>query len=148
MTEWAPKLPGRVWTKDGDRNLIEGITDIEGQISIYDKVYNVLGPKGKNKMMMGGFGSVRVKPKANDDYCMLLNAVSVDDWHCDFGIPIIVSKSVYEQYLRYFHNEGAPEIAELTGILILNEAINYFDVVPTAIGAKPSHHHFIFSFRS
>lgn len=135
LTEWVPKLPGRVWTREGDRNLIEGIQDVVGQVNIYNKVYEVLGPIGKNQMITGGFGTVRIKQRSDNDYCMLLNAVSVNDWHCDYGIPIIVSKPVYESFLRYSHNEGAPEIAELTGILYLNSGINQFQIISPAIGA-------------
>ncbi|WP_430973307.1 hypothetical protein [Sunxiuqinia rutila] len=136
LTEWTPKLPGRVWTRDGEMNLIEGIQDVVGETNIHDKIYNVLGPSGKGKMMTGGFGSVRIKPRTNSDYCMLLNAVSVNDWHCDYGIPLIVSKPVYDEYLRYSHNEGAPEIEELTGILCLNSGINQLGIIFPAIGAK------------
>jgi len=136
LTEWTPKLPGRVWTNDGDRNLLEGIQDVVGHYNIHDRIYEVLGPLGKGKIMTGGFGSVRIKPKSDSDYCMLLNAVHQDDWHCDYGIPIVVSKAVYNDYLRYSHNEGAPWIEELKGVLVLNNTINANDIISPAIGAK------------
>lgn len=136
LTEWTPKLPGRVWTRSGDSNLLQGIHDIVGQTNIYDRIFNVLGPEGKSKMITGGFGSVRIKPRQNSDYCMLLNAVSVEDWHCDYGIPIVVSKPAYNEYLRYAENEGAPELVELKGVLCLNNDINQLQIISPAIGAR------------
>lgn len=136
LTEWTPKLPGRVWTNDGQTNLIEGISDVVGQMNIYQKIYDVLGPEGKNKMMTGGYGTIRIKARTNNDFCMLLNVVSPDDWHCDYGIPLIVSKAVYDDYLKYTHNEGAPWIEELQGTLFLNNSLSDFQLISPAIGAK------------
>jgi hypothetical protein len=136
ITEWVPKLPGQVWTEEGRQNLSEGLNHIDGYYSILDKVYQVLGPIGKQKMISGGYGSVRIKPAQNSDYCTLLNLVHVNDWHCDFGIPIVVSKSVYEQFIRYREHEGAPWIEELTGILYLDEDVPNINKVSNAIGAK------------
>lgn len=136
LTEWTPKLPGRVWTNDGDRNLIEGIQDVAGEVNIYEKIYKVLGPEGKSKMMTGGYGSVRIKARTNNDYCMLLNAVSPEDWHCDYGIPIVVSKAVYDDYLKYSHKEGAPWIEELNGNLFLNNSLDDIQLISPAIGAR------------
>jgi hypothetical protein len=136
LTEWTPKLPGRVWTKSGNTNLLHGIQDIIGQMNIYDRIYNVLGPEGKRMMITGGFGSLRIKPRQNDDYCMLLNAVSVNNWHCDYGIPIVVSKPAYNEYLRYAENKGAPELVELKGVLCLNVGINQLQIITPSIGAR------------
>lgn len=136
VTEWVPKLPGQVWTEEGQQNLAEGLKDVEGYYSFYDKVYQVLGPIGKQKMISGGFGSVRIKPTQNTDYCCLLNLVHVDDWHCDYGIPIVVSKSVYEQFIRYREHQGSPWIKELSGILYLDEDIPNINKISNAIGSK------------
>ena len=136
LTEWTPKLPGRVWTKDGSKNLFQGLQDIIGEVNISDKIYKVLGPLGKEKVITGGFGTVRVKPRSNKDYCMLLNAVSRDNWKCDYGIPIVVSKSVYDKFIEYSHNEGAPEIEELRGTLILNKSFDGLEIIEPAIGAN------------
>ena len=136
VTEWVPKLPGQVWTEEGRQNLAEGIKDVEGYYSFFDKVYQVLGPIGKQKMISGGFGSVRIKPTQNTDYCCLLNLVHVEDWHCDYGIPIVVSKPVYEQFIRYREHEGSPWIEELTGILYLDEDVPNINKVSNAIGSK------------
>ncbi|WP_134344200.1 hypothetical protein [Flavobacterium psychrophilum] len=136
LTEWTPKLPGRIWTNDGKTNLIQGINDVVGQMNIHQKVYDVLGPIGKNKMMTGGYGTIRIKAKTNNEFCMLLNVVSPEDWHCDYGIPLIVSKAVYDQYLNYSHNEGAPWIEELQGTLFLNNSLAEFQLISPAIGAR------------
>jgi len=136
ITEWVPKLPGQVWTNEGQQNLSEGLKHIEGYYSLNDKVYQVLGPIGKKKMISGGFGSVRIKPSQNTDYCCLLNLVHVEDWHCDYGIPIIVSKSVYEQFIRYREHEGSPWIEEITGVLHLDEEVPNINKVSNAVGSK------------
>jgi len=136
VTEWVPKLPGQVWTEEGRQNLAEGIKDVEGYYSFFDKVYQVLGPIGKQKMISGGFGSVRIKPTQNTDYCCLLNLVHVEDWHCDYGIPVVVSKPVYEQFIHYREHEGSPWIEELTGILYLDEDAPNINKVSNAIGSK------------
>ena len=119
ITEWVPKLPGQVWTSDGKQNLKEGINDVVGYYVGSKKIYQLLGPYGKQKMIFGGFGSVRVKPSQNKDYCCLLNLVDIDNWHCDYGIPIVVSKSVYDCFIRYREIGGSPWVEELSGILYL-----------------------------
>jgi len=121
---------------DGKENLLEGIKNIEGFYSVFDKVINVLGPVGKQKMISGGYGSIRIKPTNNFDYYAMLNLVHVDDWHCDYGIPIIVSKAVYDQFIKYREHEGAPWIEELKGILILDEEIPNIQKISPAIGSK------------
>ena len=136
ITEWVPKLPGQVWTEKGRENLVEGLKDVEGYYSIHEKIYKVLGPIGKQKMIFGGFGSVRIKPVNNTDFCCLLNLVQLEDWHCDYGIPLVVSKPVYEQFIRYREHEGSPWIEELSGVLYLDEDIVNFNKVPNAIGSK------------
>ena len=136
ITEWVPKLPGQVWTEEGQQNLTEGLNHIEGFYSVSDKIYQVLGPIGKQKMISGGFGSVRIKPTQNADYCCLLNLVHVDDWHCDYGIPVVVSKPVYEQFIRYREHEGSPWIEELTGILYLDEDAPNISKLSNAVGSK------------
>lgn len=136
LTDWVPKLPGQVWTDDGKENLLEGIKHVEGVYSTFDKVINVLGPVGKQKMISGGYGSVRIKPTNNSDYYSILNLVHVDDWHCDYGIPIVVSKAVHDQFIRYREHQGAPWIEELRGILILDEEVSNLQKISPAIGSK------------
>lgn len=138
ISEWVPKLPGRVWTEDGERSLMEGLDDVQGYYSIFDKVIKVLGPVGKMKMMMGGYGSLRLKPSINRDYCTMLNLIKVDDWHCDYGIPVVVSKAVYESFLRYRQHEGAPWVNKLKGMLYLDEDLPHIQKIPNAIGANLS----------
>lgn len=136
LTEWVPKLPGRVWTNDGDLNLMAGLQDVVGEVDFNEQLYSVLGPEGKLNVLAGGLGSVRVKPRVNLDYCMLVNAVSVDSWHCDYGIPIVVSRAVYDQFLRFNHGEGAPWIESLKGVLILNNSVMDLSIISPAIGAN------------
>ncbi len=136
LTDWTPKIPGQVWTDEGRENLLEGIRNVEGFYSVFDKVVKVLGPVGKQKMISGGYGSIRIKPTTNHDYFAILNLVHVSDWHCDYGVPIVVSKAVYDEFTKYREHEGAPWIEELKGLLILDEDIPNMQKISPAIGSK------------
>ena len=56
LTEWAPKLPGRIWTVDGMLDFAEGEKRIDRHQEFGDKVYAVLDPYGKMRVVMAGFG--------------------------------------------------------------------------------------------
>lgn len=136
LTEWVPKLPGQVWTPQGRDNLLSGPDHVDGFFTIANRVYQVLGPEGKRKMVTGGYGSVRVKPVTDANFCCLLNLVKVDDWHCDYGIPVVVSRPVYEQFIRFRQHEGAPWIEAVTGVLYLDTDAPNISKISGSIGSK------------
>ncbi len=138
ITEWAPKMPGQLWTLKGSADLIEGFKSIDKTKDWKDGLYSVLDPWGKSKVLSAGFGSIRISPQINsDDFCMYTSLVSAENWHSDYGIPTIVSKSVYKEIKKYGEN-GASWIEELEGILIIDEEIPIKDFIPSAIGSNLS----------
>jgi len=54
-------------------------------------------------------GSVRILPLKRKDFCMVLGAVTIDEWRCENGMPIVVSPQVYSEFLRYQQNRQAVE---------------------------------------
>ena len=68
---------------------------------------------------------------------MYMSLVDKDHWHCDLGIPVVVSRQVYDQF--YTHAEyGAPWLRQVEGVLHLDEDLPFEMLVPRAIGARLS----------
>jgi hypothetical protein len=135
LSEYVPKLPGKLWTKESKEELISIDKEVIGTTK--DGKINILSLDGKRKMINAGYGSVRLNPNTEGIYCTLLSAVSVESWFVDSGIPIVVSKSVYESFLRE-SKAGAPWIEEMEGILYINRDIPLLDKIPKAIGSSLS----------
>jgi hypothetical protein len=136
LTEWIPKMPGQIWTPEGRQNLSEGFKLVEGFYEMEDRMYTVLGPVGKMRVISGGHGTVRLQHSPNTDFFAVLNLVHIENWNCDYGIPVVVSKPVYEKFLQFRQNEGAPVVKELTGTLYLDERVPTIEKIPPAIGSK------------
>lgn len=135
LSEYVPKLPGKLWTKESKDELISGHKEVIATTS--DGKVNILSLEGKRKIINAGYGSVRLKPNTSGIYCSLLSGVSEDCWFADSGIPIVVSKSVYDRFLT-ISKTGAPWIEELEGILYLDQDIPLLDKIPRAIGSSLS----------
>ena len=135
LSDYFPKLPGKLWTPESKREIIEGNNEIIATTT--DGQVNVLSLEGKRKIINAGYGSVRLRPQTNGIYCTVLSAVSPDNWFADAGIPIVVSKSVYDEFIKK-NIQGAPWIEELEGILYLNRDISLFNNIPKAIGSSLS----------
>lgn len=133
LSDFVPLLPGKLWTKESLEEQASGYREVIG--TSLDRRVNILSLEGKKKIIESGYGSVRLMPNPSGVYCSLLSAVSVDNWFADAGIPIVVSKSVYEEFNRKSKG-GAPWIEELEGILYTNQAIPLIHDIPKAIGAK------------
>lgn len=146
LTEWAPKLPGRIWTKAGLGDYREGLRHV-GRVSRlgqgkYDVSSNdgkvaILDPFGKRMVVSAGFGSIRVSPMRNDDFCAYLGLVDSSSSNCDYGIPVVVSRSVFKSLQPYLEM-GAPEVKSLEGVLRMEPPMPFEELVPTAIGASLS----------
>ena len=138
LTEWAPKLPGQIWTISGTRDFAESQRQVAGYITLESGPVPILDPYGKEKALSAGFGSVRIRPDQKDDkYCMYMNLVNERNWHCDYGVPLVVSSSVYKAYLEH-SDQGAPLLTSLEGILHINEELPFKTLIPKAIGASLS----------
>ena len=136
--EWSPKLPGRIWTTEGITDFREGQRRVNGYVRFKENIYAILDPYGKSKVVSAGFGSIRLNRKKRDeDNYMLLALVSTNHWLCDYGIPVVVSKAVYEKYLNYSKN-GAPWLKSVEGILHINQEVPFAELIPRALGASLS----------
>lgn len=135
LSDYVPRLPGKLWTKESKEEQVSGYKEVIG--TSLDRSVNILSLEGKRKIIESGYGSVRLMPNQNGIYCSLLSAVSVDNWFADAGIPIVVSKSVYDEFIRTSKN-GAPWIEELEGILYTHRPLPLINNIPKAIGAKLS----------
>jgi hypothetical protein len=138
LSEWAPKLPGQIWTMDGVRDYTEGQKRIYGSFEFNDKLYEVLDPWGKFRVVSAGYGSVRINRNCGTkDNFMYMALVGKERWECDCGIPVVVSEAVFKEYQR-FAEKGAPWIESAEGILHINEDLPFKEFVPKAIGSSLS----------
>ncbi len=138
LAEWAPKLPGRIWTHEGIKDFDEGQKLVDGYVEFNNKVYKVLRPWGKERVVSAGFGSIRTSRRTrDDDHFMYMSLVSKENWHCDYGIPVVVSRSVYEKFCKY-SGKGVPWLRTVEGVLHIGEDLPFRELVPRAIGAKLS----------
>jgi hypothetical protein len=137
LTDWVPKTPGAIWTKEGD-TLAHSHRDETQIIKIQDKHYPVFHPNAKERKLKGGYGSIRVNPSENDaQNFVLMNLVSPELWNIDSGIPVIVSKSVYEEFTRKSKN-GAAWVENAEGVLYLNKKLPVKKIISAAIGHEVS----------
>jgi len=67
---------------------------------------------------------------------MYMSLSTPEDWDIDSAIPVVVSKSVFEEYRKKSVNNGAVEIGKLEGILVLDVDLPLTQVITNAIGAE------------
>ncbi|HHT9120269.1 MAG TPA: hypothetical protein ACFYD3_06990 [Candidatus Hypogeohydataceae bacterium YC41] len=136
LSQWAPKMPGQLWTIEGINKAIEGLKKVEKRVEFRGKVIDVLDLNGKKEVVSAGYGSVRINPQiGNTDFFAYMSLVSARNWNCDQGIPVVVSRPVYDKFLEYSRSGSTPE-TEGEGILILNQDVPLGSFIPTAIGAR------------
>lgn len=137
LTDWAPKLPGGIWTKKGNSRAF-GFREELDLLQVGERMHPIIHPDAKSRRINSGFGSIRVNPIGNDsDYFNYMNLVSPKYWNTDFGIPVIVPKSVYQEFIAK-SKRGAPWVEKLEGILILNEQLPVSNFISNSIGHKLS----------
>lgn len=139
LTEWIPKLPGRIWTSEGQAEIAKGQKDISRYLEIESKMYPVLGLGGKQSVLSGGYGSIRLRrlPSRNEDRFMMLGLVDESHWNSDFSIPVLVSRAVYRKFQEHAEH-GAPWVKKLEATLVVGEDPPLTQVIPRAIGAELS----------
>jgi hypothetical protein len=138
LTEWAPKLPGQLWTSEGAAELAGGLRHVEGRRQYGNEMYTILDPWGKRRVLNAGHGSVRPATATTDsDSFAYMSVVDQEHWNCDYGIPIVVSRPVFEQYQRYSRN-GSPAIESLEGVVRMGSDLPLSEMIPHAIGAELS----------
>lgn len=136
LTDWTPKNPGALWTKEGD-DLAHRHHDDTKLLKIQDKYYPVFHPDAKERKLKAGYGSVRINPAESENQIVLMSLVSPDIWSIDYGIPVVVAKSVYEEYIKRSKN-GAVWIENAEGIVYLNKKIPVKNFIQSAIGYEIS----------
>jgi len=136
LTDWTPKTPGALWTKEGDM-LAHWQKDDTKILKIQDKYYPVFHPSAKERKLQAGYGSVRLNPADVENQSVLMSLVSPEMWSVDYGIPVVVSKSVYEEYLKK-SKRGAAWIENAKAIFYLNKKIPVKNFIHSAIGYEIS----------
>lgn len=66
-----------------------------------------------------------------------MSLVNKPHWNCDYGIPVVVSRSVYNKFKKYAAN-GAPYLESIEGVIHLHEDLPFSQLLPKAIGAQLS----------
>lgn len=135
LADWAPKIPGKAWTLEGVEAYADASQHPDGYLEVDQKFYAVLPPEAKEEVVAAGYGSIRIARRTRDtDHFMYMSLVDKDKWHCDLGIPVVVSRQVYEQFYRYA-SHGSPWLREIEGVLHLDEDLPFAQLVPKAIGS-------------
>lgn len=138
LTEWVPKLPGQLWTTEGSTELAKGLKSVEGVRRYGDQMYTILDPYGKSRVLSAGHGSVRLaKATTASDHFACLALVDQGQWNCDYGVPIIVSREVFNAFERYSQN-GSPAIKSLEGVVRTGSDLPLSQLIPRAIGGELS----------
>lgn len=133
MTDWTPKIPGLIWSKEGMPRINE-FDDEFDVLQVKDRLHPIVHPNSKSRRLNSGFGSVRTNPTNNPkESFAYLSLVSPKYWNTDFGIPVVVSKSVYEEF-KSKSKKGAPWIEEAEGILIRDMDLPFNNIISSAIG--------------
>lgn len=138
-TEWGPKLAGQLWTAEGAAERAAGLKSVEGTRQYGEETYVILDPYGKQRVLNAGHGSVRLPTGPNDgDHFACLALVDDEErWNCDYGVPLVVSKPVYDAFYRHALH-GAPAVEFLEGIVRIGTDLPFSQLIPRAIGAALS----------
>jgi len=138
LSEWVPKLPGQLWTAEGSVDLAIGLMSVEGTRRYGDDMYTILDPYGKSKVLNAGHGSVRLaRSSGPSDHFACLALVDEDRWNCDYGVPIIVSRQVFEEFERHA-GSGSPAIRSLEGVVRTGSDLPLSQLIPRTIGGELS----------
>jgi hypothetical protein len=108
ITEWFPRCPGLFWTKDA----YESRNHAAQYIDRTTDRYIVLSPYGKTLMVLGGRGTTRLEVHTDNYNYKVLCATS--SGRCDAGIPLVVSRGVYDEIRDELHHDGSIR-ADLSG---------------------------------
>ena len=104
ITEWFPRCPGLFWTAEGHIYRQRAKDYVEDQINKYKHI--AFSPRGKSLMILGGIGTTRLEVHTGDeqDYKVLC---ATSSGRCDAGIPLVVTKPVWEQIRDGILSKGA-----------------------------------------
>jgi len=111
ITEWFPRCPGMFWTAEGHIYRERAKDYVADQIDKYRHI--AFSPRGKSLMILGGIGTTRLEVHTGDerDYKILC---ATSSGRCDAGIPLVVTRGVWEQIRDGILSEGAVK-ADVSG---------------------------------
>ncbi len=112
ITEWFPRCPGIMWTQEGQKNQQIATKYYTTRHEFDNASKGIFLPAGKSKMILGGFGSIRLAKTDDRDYHVLC---ATSSGICDGGIPLVVTTNVYDQIKEELFDNGAI-LATLEGI--------------------------------
>ncbi len=102
LLEWVPRSPGLYYTNRGKyarEDARRNIASIENGVVIYN-------PYGKQSMLDGGVGNIRLKPVIHENIALsLMSATSTGI--CHQGFPVALPKDLYVTYLPEIRRKGA-----------------------------------------
>ncbi|MBT9312019.1 hypothetical protein [Leptothoe kymatousa] len=111
IMEWLPRSPGELWLDNLKQFGLELDALRKGHpIALSSLISNAIAPLGVIRLPFGD---------SNESYAAL-SLTTVDSWHCDLGIPVIVSSSVYDSFLSR-RIEGNAVAGEVEAILCFGE---------------------------
>jgi hypothetical protein len=125
ITEWVPRCPGLFWTREGNNYRSQASALIDRRT---DK-YIVYSPKGKTLMVLGGRGTTRLEHR--EGYKVLC---ATSSGRSDAGIPLVVSRGVYESLRNELQREGSI-CADLEGFYS-QLPIDYINLILTTPGLE------------
>jgi hypothetical protein len=130
LCDWVPRMPGELWRQPGAPprslqtqflldQLKPFLIDYPSAVAMAANI-PAYGWNDKTRMCLSGIGSVRLPKNAgNEDYYACMSAVTSQGWLVDAGIPVVVSKSVYEKMSKVREQNNAVE-ADLRGWVLQN----------------------------
>jgi hypothetical protein len=133
VTDWVPRMPGQLLRQphvaspnDFARNeLFEYLqpflkSDHPKAVAMAANI-PAYGWNDKLRLCLNGVGSVRLPTNsASEDNYACLSAVTTKGWMVDAGIPIVVSRGVYEKFMRAREQNNSVE-ADLRGWVVKSE---------------------------
>lgn len=102
LFEWFPLSPGLYHTDEARyhrRQAFDFVSHTEDDLIVFD-------PYGKRHMILGGIGSVRLKPRLIEGTpCYFMSASSSRS--CHDGFPLLLPESIYAQIISEVRSTGA-----------------------------------------
>lgn len=126
LTEWIPSSPGRYYMPDAARNRRMANDFLSSDVR------EVYAPRGKDEMVLGGVGSLRLRAKTiESQFTHFLGASSTGVTHQ--GIPLAMPDSTYRAVIQVIKEHGgcyANVYGSLRVLSLNNFMIRYWRQIP------------------
>ncbi|CUS39454.1 hypothetical protein COMA1_80030 [Candidatus Nitrospira nitrosa] len=138
VSEWVPRLPGELWFKDFSGQTISHKERMSGRIykgKGYPKPEELTDIRWMASSPDRPVGVVRYPFHTDNTTFATMSLTTLDYWSCDLAVPLVVSSSVYDAFVRARQPLQAVE-ATIEGVLQF-AAIPSLDAgMISAIGAQ------------